>query len=61
MDILRFHASILRIIEICLDIMRHIGKIYPAGEFKEVRGLEDRLVSRRAKSPVLKLPAKGRA
>jgi hypothetical protein len=34
MDILRFHASILRIIEICLDFMRRIGKICSADGFK---------------------------
>jgi len=34
MGILRFYASILRIIEICLDFMRHIGKIYSAEGLK---------------------------
>jgi hypothetical protein len=55
MDILRFHASILRIIEICLDFMRHIGKIYSADGFKSPQAGWFR---EGQKSPVLKSSGK---
>jgi hypothetical protein len=60
MGIMRFYASILRIIEICLDIMRYLGKIYSAGGIPT--GSEGGLVLRRAEEPGLEvIRQKGRA
>jgi hypothetical protein len=59
MTISLFYASILHILEICLDIMRHLGKIYSAGEIPTGSG---GLVSRRAEKPGLEVVRqKGRA
>jgi hypothetical protein len=61
MDFSRFHASTLRNIEICLDIMRHIGKIYPAGEFKQSAGSVGGWFRDRQKPGLEVIRQKGRA
>jgi hypothetical protein len=61
MSILRIHAPILLILEICLDMARGLGKMHSASGLKN-SGVLKAVISRPVANPVLKSSAKkGRA